>query len=57
MTMVGVYAIGFVVLFAAGSYAWDAWIQILAFAALTAAGRFCAPEFFVVKRRDGYIRH
>jgi hypothetical protein len=55
--MVGVYAIGFVVLFAAGSYAWDAWIQILAFAALTAAGRFCAPEFFVVKRRDEYIRH
>lgn len=50
--MVVVYAVGFLVLFAAGSHSWEPWIQLPAFVALTTAGFFCAPEFFGLPRRE-----
>lgn len=50
ITMVAVYAVGFLVLFAAGSHSWDLWLQVPAFVALTVAGFFFAPEFFGLQR-------
>lgn len=52
ITMVTVYTVGFLVLFAAGSHSWDLWMQVPAFVALTVAGFFCAPEFFGLQRRQ-----
>ena len=50
ITMMTVYAVGFLVLFAAGSHSWDLWMQVPAFVALTVAGFFFAPEFFGLQR-------
>lgn len=52
ITLVTVYAVGFLVLFASGSHSWDLWMQVPAFVALTVVGFFCAPEFFGLQHRQ-----